>query len=85
MCDKSVNTYCSTMYLFLVGCCKTQEMWNKVVNTYYSSIQFVPDYYKAQDMFDKAANKCFLLFIYIPVRYTAQEMCGELFLKMLLC
>ena len=52
-------------------------MWNKFVNTYYSSIQFVPGYYEAQETLDKAANKCFLLFSYIPVRYKTQEMCDR--------
>ena len=37
-------------------------MCDKAVNTYHSTIQFVPDCYKAQEMGDKAVNKCFLAF-----------------------
>ena len=52
-------------------------MCYKAVNTYHSTIQFVPDCFKTQEMSDKAVNKCFLAFIFIPDRDKTQEMCDR--------
>ena len=41
-------------------------MYEKSVNTYHSTIQFVLDCYKTQEMCDKDANKCFLAFTFFP-------------------
>ena len=40
-------------------------MCDKTVNSYCSTVQFVPDSNKTKEMCDKAANRCFLLFIHI--------------------
>ena len=39
--------------------------YDTAVNSYHSTIQFVPDCYKTHEMCDKAINRCFLIFIYI--------------------
>ena len=36
----------------------TQKICNKAVNTYHSTMQFVPDCYKTQEMCDKAVDDC---------------------------
>ena len=41
-------------------------MCNEAVNTYPSTIPFVPEYYKTQEMCDKAVNTCFFLFESVP-------------------
>ena len=40
-------------------------MCDKTVNSYCSTVQFVPDSNKTNEMCDKAANRCFLLFFHI--------------------
>ena len=40
-------------------------MCDKAVNTYHSTIKFVPECYKTQEMCDQAVKRCFT-FIYIP-------------------
>ena len=52
-------------------------MCDKAINTYHSTIQFVPDCYKTQEMCDQTVNKCFLAFAYIPDQYKNQEMCDR--------
>ena len=41
-------------------------MCNKVVNTYLSRIQFVPEYYKALEICAKAVSTCLFVFISVP-------------------
>ena len=41
-------------------------MCDKTANTYYSPIQFVPDYYKTQEMCEKAGNTCLFLVLFCP-------------------
>ena len=41
-------------------------MYEKSVNTYHSTIQFVLDCYKTQEMCGKDVNKCFLAFTFFP-------------------
>ena len=42
MCDKAVNTFPSTT-TFVPECYKTQKMFDKAVNRYFSVIASVPD------------------------------------------
>ena len=42
----------------------TEEMCDKVVNTYSSTTQLLPESYKTKEMFDKAFNNVFLHFLY---------------------
>ena len=49
-------------------------MCDKAVNTYPSTIEYVPDQFKSQEMCDKAVNKCFFAFDSIPDWYKTQEM-----------
>ena len=37
---------------------KSQEMWDKGVEVYLSTIQFVPECYKTEEMSNKAVNIC---------------------------
>ena len=50
---------------FVPDCCITEKMRDKAVNTYHSTMQFIPDYNRTQERCDEAANVCFLAFIYI--------------------
>ena len=65
---------------FFPNCCMTKKRWDKAVNTYDFTIQFVPDCYKAQEMCDKAAIRYFLhLFLFlINIKY---KKCVIVFLK----
>ena len=49
-------------------------MCDKAVNTYPSTIRFVPEYLMTQEMCDKAVNRCFFVFVSIPNQYKPQEM-----------
>ena len=53
-------------------------MCDKVVNTHFSTIQFVPECYKTQEICHKAFSKGFHSFFYIPERYKTQEMCDRI-------
>ena len=44
-------------------------MCDKAVNTYPSTIEYVPYCYKTQLMYDKAVNRCFFVFYSIPDWY----------------
>ena len=37
-------------------------MCDKTVNTYPSTIKFVPEFFMTQEMCDKAVNRCFFVF-----------------------
>ena len=49
-------------------------MCDKVVNTYPSTIKYVPKCYKTQEMCNKTVNSCFFVFDSIPDRYKTHEM-----------
>ena len=44
-------------------------MQNIVVNTYFSTIKFVSEYYKSQEMFDKAGDSWVFIFVSVPDQY----------------
>ena len=44
-------------------------MRNKVFNTYLSTIQFVPEYYKSQEMCNKVVVSSLFIFDSIPDKY----------------
>ena len=48
-------------------------MCNKAINTYPSTIKFVPECLMTQEMCDKAVNRCFLYLIW----YKSHEMCDR--------
>ena len=47
----------------------TQKMCDKAVNTYPSTVKFVPESYKTQERCNKAVNSCFFVFDLILGRY----------------
>ena len=49
-------------------------MCDKAVDTYLSTIKFVPQSFMTQEMCDKAVNICFFVFDSIPDQYKTQEM-----------
>ena len=49
-------------------------MYDKPVNTYPSTIKFVPECLMTQEMCDKAVNSCFFIFDSISNQYKTQEM-----------
>ena len=59
-------------------------MFAKAVNTYNSTIQFLPECNQIQAMCNKAVNRCLLGFVYVPDWYKIQECVPVLFLKILL-
>ena len=49
-------------------------MCDKAVNTYPSTVQFVPECYKTQERCNKAINRCFFVFNLILGRYKIQKL-----------
>ena len=45
MCNKAVDNDSHALE-FVPDCCMTQEMRDKIVNTHFSAIEFIPEYYK---------------------------------------
>ena len=63
---------CKKQLLFTYGnseCYNTQEKSDKAVNTYSSTIKFVPECFITQEMYDKAVNRLFFEFDYNPDQY----------------
>ena len=60
-----------------------QEVYDKVVNTHSSTIEFVPECYKTQKLCDKAFNKCFLAFFIFWINIKRKKFVTELFLMIL--
>ena len=58
-------------------------MCEKAVDSYPSTIKFVPECIMTQEMCDKAANRYYFVFNSIPDRYKTQEICDKVFLKIL--
>ena len=50
----------------------------KAVNTYPSTIRFIPENLLTQEMCNKAVNKCFFVFDSIHYQYKTQEMCSSI-------
>ena len=59
-------------------------MCDKGVETYLSTIQFVPDRFKTQDMCGKTVDTCPFVFDSVPDRYITQVLPDKRFLKILL-
>ena len=55
----------------------TQKNCDKAVNTYPSTIKFVPKCFMTQEMCDKTINRCFFVFNSIPDWYKTQEICDR--------
>ena len=55
MCDKAVRMEPS-LFKFVPGCLKRQEMCNKAVKNEPDSLKFVPDHFKTQKMCDKTVK-----------------------------
>ena len=60
-------------------------MCDNSIETYPSTIQYVPDQCKTQKMSDKAVNGCFILFHSVPDRYMTQEICHKVFSEVFSC
>ena len=58
-------------------------MCGKAINTYFSTIKFVPECYKTQEMCDKAVNRCFSYFILLPIGIKLKKHFTELLPKIL--
>ena len=56
-------------------------MCDKDVNTYPSTIKFVPECLLTEEMCDKAINTYSFAFDSAPYRYKTQKMLTELFMK----
>ena len=59
-------------------------MLDKAVNTYPSTIEFVPECYKTQEMSNKAVNRCFLHLIILLIDIKHKKCVTDLFLKIFL-
>ena len=51
-------------------------MCDKAVDTYPSTIKFVPECCKTQEMCNRAAYRCFFVFHSIHDKYKSQEICN---------
>ena len=58
-------------------------MCGKAVNTYPSTIKFVPEYFMTQKICNKAVNTCFFVFILFLIKIKLNNCVTELFLKVL--
>ena len=52
-------------------------MWDKAVDTYPSTIKFVPECFMTQEMGDKAVNRYYFVFNSIYDRYKSQKICDK--------
>ena len=53
----------------------TQEVCIKAVDSYPSTIQYVPDWYQTQEMRIRAVNTCSFVFGSVPYQYNTQQIC----------
>ena len=53
---------------------KTQEMWNKTVQSYPWALKYVPDQYKTQEMCNEAVEKKPRVLRFVPDQFVTQEM-----------
>ena len=68
MCDKTVNTDCSTTQ-FVPKYCKTQEMCDRAVNICFFIFDSVPDQYKFQEMYEGVVSKGPFTIVYCSHRF----------------
>ena len=52
-------------------------MCDKTVNTYLSTVKFVPECFVTQEMCNKAVNRCFFVTDSVPDQYKTHEMCDR--------
>ena len=83
MCKKAVGSYSHA--LEFARLLEGSKKYNKAINTYHSTMQFVPECYRIQEMCDKAVNTCFLYLILFPIDIKLKKYLTELFLKILIC
>ena len=76
MCCKAVDTHPSKIK-FHLKCCKTQEMYEKVVNKCLFVSSSIPDWYKPQKMCDTVLSEDLFLTVYSPDKYKTQRMRDE--------
>ena len=72
MCDKSANTYLSTIK-FVPECL----MCDKAVNRCFFVFDSISDWYKTHEMCDKVVSKDSFLIVYCLDKYKSQRMCEE--------
>ena len=65
MCKKAVGNY--SHVLEFARLLEVSKKYNKAINTYHSTMQFVPECYRIQEMCDKAVSTCFLYLILFPI------------------
>ena len=63
---------------------RLKTMCNKAVDTYPSTIKFVPECYKAQEMCHEAVNRCFLYLIQFLIGIKLKKCVTVLLLKILI-
>ena len=56
---------------------KTQEMWNREVQSDPWMFEYVPDQHKAQEMCNEAVKKSPEVLSFVADQYKTQEMCNE--------
>ena len=67
--DKSVDNYLHALEI-VPECYETQKCVTKLpVNTFSSTIEYIPDQFKTQEICDKALDKCLFVFYSVPNQY----------------
>ena len=74
MCNKDVDSSPSVIK-FILECCKTQEVLNKIVYFCLFIYDSVPDWFKTREMCDKVVFKYPFMLKYCLDRYNTQKMC----------
>ena len=73
MCDEVADYYPSTIQ-FVPECYKSQEMFNKFVNTCFFLSDSVPERYKAQKLCDESADDCLTALKFVPDWFIRSKM-----------
>ena len=63
------------MLEFVPECCKNQNMRDKAVNAYPSTIKNFSGCFMTQEKCEKEVNRCLIVFDSIPDWYKTREMC----------
>ena len=72
MCGKAANSYPSTIK-FVPECYKTQETWDKAVDTCTFLFNFAPEWYKTRETYHKVTSKGSFILTCCLGRYEAQK------------
>ena len=59
----------------------TQEMWEKAVDIYPSTLMHLRNCFKTQKLHKKVVDTCPFILDYVPDCYKMQKMCKKVFLK----